>query len=83
MLESFTNVDVSRELVDASDGSCESASGLVHSRTSEEGSFSRRLKVEKNHNHKLDQYVYVEIGVSGLDSNLEFLFEMGHNKRIQ
>ena len=42
----FTNVDISRELVDPSDGSCESPSWLVHSRPSEEGSFSWWLKAE-------------------------------------
>lgn len=44
--EQFTNVDIGRELVDPGDGSCESPRGLVHSRPSEEGSFSWWLKAQ-------------------------------------
>lgn len=40
-------MDVSGELVDAGDWGGESACGLVHSRASEEGSFSRWLKGQK------------------------------------
>lgn len=64
MSQWFTNVDVCRELVDASDGSRESACGLVHSRASEEGSFSRWLNGQKKNNHKLDQYIHIETGAS-------------------
>lgn len=54
--QSLTNVDVSRELVDASDGSREPASGLVHSRASEKGSFSGWLKAQRH------QYNQIEMG---------------------
>lgn len=71
MLQRLANVDVSRELVDASDGGSESASGLVHSRTSKEGSFRRWLKAQKNHNYILDQYIHVEIRASVCRSDTE------------
>lgn len=40
-------MDISRELVDPCDGSCEPPSRLVHSRPSEESSFSRRLEAQE------------------------------------
>lgn len=45
----FTDVHISRELVDPCDGSCESAGGLVHPRPPQEGSFRWRLKAQEIH----------------------------------
>lgn len=51
-------MDVSRELVDPCDWSCEPPGRLVHSSPSEEGSFSWWLLGKKKKNKKLNYYVH-------------------------
>lgn len=49
-------MDISRELVDPCDGSCEPPSRLVHSRPSEESSFSRRLEAQEKKRLIMDMF---------------------------
>lgn len=49
-------MDISRELVDPCDGSCEPPSRLVHSRPSEESSFSRRLEAQEKKRLIVDMF---------------------------